>query len=113
MSRKTYAALSETQRSVKVGDTVALNGGETVVNDVIRLSDKGRWWVGQLTAGDWLGARSQSLIKFNSEDVTDVLDSPLATPAEEEVEVTDEMSEEDLIADADELDDCGPNDWEG
>jgi hypothetical protein len=37
----------------------------------------------------------------------------LSVPIEEEVEVTDEMSEEDLIADADELDDCGPNDWEG
>lgn len=52
--RKKYAPLTKVQRLLTEGDTAILECG-AIVSDVTRISQGGRYWVGQIASGEMAG----------------------------------------------------------
>ena len=70
--RKKYAPLTRVQKSLAEGSTAILEGG-VVMEDVVRLSKTGRYWIGNVANGDIRGREEGQAAEFNSDEVLEVI----------------------------------------
>lgn len=73
--RKKYGPLTSVQRTLAEGTTAVLADG-AIVDDIMCLSNNGRYWVGTVKSGSLGERKSGQAAQFNSESVVEVAGLP-------------------------------------